>query len=74
MATHSSTLAWKSHGWRSLVGCSPSGRTESDTTERLSSSNSKLIKIKIFLPPPASTHLFVIFDIFTLYYKNIFMP
>ena len=24
-----------SHGWRSLVGCSPWGRTESDTTERL---------------------------------------
>ena len=28
MATHSSVLAW-----RSLVGCSPWGRTESDTTE-----------------------------------------
>ena len=25
----------KSHGWRSLVGCSPWGRKESDTTERL---------------------------------------
>ena len=25
MATQSSTLAWKSHGWRSLVGCSPWG-------------------------------------------------
>ena len=24
-----------SHGWRSLVGCSPWGRTESGTTERL---------------------------------------
>ena len=35
MATHSSTLAWKSHGQRSLVGCSPWGREESDTTERL---------------------------------------
>ena len=23
MAPHSSSLAWKSHGWRSLVGCSP---------------------------------------------------
>ena len=23
LATHSSTLAWKSHGWRSLVDCSP---------------------------------------------------
>ena len=28
-------LSGKSHGWRSLVGCSPWGREESDTTERL---------------------------------------
>ena len=28
-------LPGKSHGWRSLVGCSSWGRTESDTTERL---------------------------------------
>ena len=35
MATHSSTLAWKSHGRRSLVGYSPWGRKESETTERL---------------------------------------
>ena len=35
MAPHSSTLAWKIHGRRSLVGCSPWGRWESDTTERL---------------------------------------
>ena len=28
-------LAGKSHGWRSLEGCSPWGREESDTTERL---------------------------------------
>src|SRR5574337_510509 len=35
MATHSSTLAWKDHGRRGLVGCSPWGREESDTTERL---------------------------------------
>ena len=33
MATHSSILAWKSHGQRSMVGCSPWGRTESDTIE-----------------------------------------
>ena len=25
VAPHSSTLAWKIHGWRSLVGCSPWG-------------------------------------------------
>ena len=35
MAPHSSTVAWKIHGQRSLVGCSPWGREESDTTERL---------------------------------------
>ena len=36
MAPHSSTLvSGKSHGWRSLVGCSPWGREESDMTERL---------------------------------------
>ena len=28
-------LPGKSHGWRSLVGCRPCGRWESDTTERL---------------------------------------
>ena len=28
-------LLGKSHGWRSLVGCSPWGLEESDTTERL---------------------------------------
>ena len=33
MAPHSSTLAWKIHGQRSLVGCSPWGRQESGTTE-----------------------------------------
>ena len=27
-------LRGKSHGWRSLVGCSPWGRKESDTTEQ----------------------------------------
>ena len=35
MATHFSILAWKSHGHRSLVGCSPWGLKESDTTEQL---------------------------------------
>ena len=28
-------LPRKSHGWRSLVGCSPRGHKESDATERL---------------------------------------
>ena len=35
MATHSSILAGKSHGWRNLVGYSPWGCKESDTAERL---------------------------------------
>ena len=35
MATYSSTLAWKIHGWRSLVGYSPWGRNELDTTEQV---------------------------------------
>ena len=35
MAPHSSTLAWKLHGRRSLEGCSPWGCWGSDTTERL---------------------------------------
>ena len=35
MAPHSSTLAGKSHGQRSLVGCSPWDRKESGMTERL---------------------------------------
>ena len=35
MAIHSSTIAWKIHGQRSLVGYSPWGRKESDMSERL---------------------------------------
>ena len=35
MATHSSILPGKSHGWRSLVGYSPWGGKESDMTEQL---------------------------------------
>ena len=37
MATHSIILAGKSHGQRSLVGYSPWGHKELDTTEILSS-------------------------------------
>ena len=33
MATHSSILAWKSHWQRSLVGYSPQGHKESETTD-----------------------------------------
>ena len=37
MAAHSSTLAWRIPWRRSLVGYSPWGRKESDTTEQLHS-------------------------------------
>ena len=37
MAAHSSTLAWRIPWGRSLLGYSPWGRKESDTTERLHS-------------------------------------
>ena len=35
MTIHSSILAWKSHGQRSLVGYSPWGSKELDTIQRL---------------------------------------
>jgi len=35
ITTHSSILAWRSHGQRSLVGYSPKGRKELDMTEQL---------------------------------------
>ena len=35
MATQTVSSPGESHGWRSLVGYSPRGRKESDTTERL---------------------------------------
>ena len=37
MATHFSILAWRIHGQRRLVGYSPKGCKESDTTEKRSS-------------------------------------
>ena len=42
VAPHS-LLPGKSHGWRSLVGCSSWGHTESDTTEQLSLSLAPLL-------------------------------
>ena len=43
MAAHSSTLAWRIPWGRSLVGYSPWGRKESDTTKRLHSLTQSLI-------------------------------
>ena len=45
MATHSSILAWKSHGQRSLVGHSPSGHIESDRTEQLTHTHAMVISL-----------------------------
>ena len=39
---HSSILAWEPHGQRNLVGYSPWGHKELDTTERLTLSLFKL--------------------------------
>ena len=36
MATHSSVLAWKIHGQKSLADCSPWGHKVSDMAEQLS--------------------------------------
>ena len=45
--THSSILAWEIHGQRSLVGCSPRGRKESDTKEQLSTQIQVFVQQKL---------------------------
>ena len=42
MTTHSSILAWKHHGQRSLAGCSPWPRKELDTTEQLTHTHTRI--------------------------------
>ena len=42
MATHSSILAWKSHGQGSLAGYSPRGHKEPEMNEQLSSHTATL--------------------------------
>ena len=42
-------LPGKSHGRRILVGCSPWGREESDTTDRLADSTHFIITVEVFL-------------------------
>ena len=49
METHSSILAWRSHGWKNLLGYSPWGRKELDRTERLHSLRTNNRKV---LPEP----------------------
>ena len=50
MATHSNILAGKSHGPRSMVGHSPQGHKELDTTQELNNNNNKNIQIHTWLP------------------------
>ena len=60
MATHSSILAWRI-SWRSLVGYSPRGRKESDTTERL--------HFRIFRPFLVHLHSQIYTNIHALIYR-----
>ena len=53
MATHSSILAWKIHGQRNLIGYSPWGRKEVDTTEQL--------HFQFFFPCNSSCHCSVLY-------------
>ena len=52
MTTHSSILAWKSHGLRTLVGYSPWGHKESDMTERLHFDSELYSFCVLFATPP----------------------
>ena len=55
------SLPGKSHGQRSLVGCSPWGRKESGTTERLTLTNYEDLQDLIELTPKKDV-LFIIGD------------
>ena len=49
MAAHSILLPGKFHGWRSLIGYSPRGHKESDTTEQLHCTLKKVICTRSWL-------------------------
>ena len=57
MATCSSIIAWKFHGQRSLVGYSPWGCKESDTTYRLNNNNSNTYILSLLGLPPIPTSI-----------------
>ena len=66
MATHSSILTWEFHGQRSLMGYSPWGLKESDTTKQLTqfyiSKNGQTWEphsLPLFLLPPQNFHSLV---------------
>ena len=61
MATHSSTLAWKSHGWRSLVGYSPWGCKELDMTEQLHFASIIDLRHTLLIANPVFIHFLPIF-------------
>ena len=70
IATRSSILAWKSHGQRSRVGCSPWGHKESDTTVRLTLFTRGVIQgqsphsysVPFPLIPPGLQHILIQFE------------
>ena len=64
MATHSSNLAWKIHGKRSMVGYSLQGCKESDTTERTQHAHTHACGVLVHRPgikpttPPTNPAVF----------------
>ena len=69
MATTPVFLPGESHGWRSLVGCSPWGRTESDTTEVMQWAGSRLCGFKLqLLDWPSTIYLISLYQFLHLQY------
>ena len=62
MATHSSILAWRNHGQRSLAGYSPWGRKESDTTKQLT--HTHFIHMGLLYPQSPSRCLLYLWEWF----------
>ena len=54
MTTHSSILAWETHGQRSLAGCGQQGRKESNTTEWLTLFRVRSVVVVFFFFSPMS--------------------
>ena len=66
-------LPGKSHGRRSLVGYSPWGRTESDTTERLSNSSSSVSSCQTVLSR-TQFQLLSVNSVFIHLEKHVLLP
>ena len=68
MATHSSMLAWRTHGQRILAGCSPQGCTESDTTKMIKKQQQRANQTKPNQTKPNQKHVKIfLFHIYFLY-------